>query len=171
MQTSCSSVEGHLVGSHEVDSLDNIDLAVVGPKRPLRPEGGPHGAAEWKVDDVGNPQSAIIVKSRGLNTDLADERSILEIHTTKCDTNCVTLLAGGDDSGVVYFHDSSSSIVDVCQVLLCSGRLIQPRNITCKSYRSKTLHLRVYYPTHLTSSCPSSRRSSIHQRSFVPRAL
>lgn len=42
LSAAAGGVNGHLVGLHQVDSLDDIDLATSGPVGSFGPETGPH---------------------------------------------------------------------------------------------------------------------------------
>lgn len=54
-------VQRHLVVVHEVDRLNDVDLAVGRPRGAGRPERGPDGAAVGQVDEVDKDERADVV--------------------------------------------------------------------------------------------------------------
>jgi hypothetical protein len=74
LETPGGSMEGHLVVGIEVDTLDNVDFAVVGPQRALCPERGPDGAAKRDVQDVDDPEAAKVVVVLSSDADLERTR-------------------------------------------------------------------------------------------------
>jgi len=55
-------VEYVLVGSLVIDSFDNVDLALDGPRLlPERPEGWPHATHSWHGLDINDEQSLVVV--------------------------------------------------------------------------------------------------------------
>ena len=62
LQTTPGGMQRHLVVRVQVDALDDVDFAVVGPERTLRPECRPDGAAVRNMHEIDDPEAAIVVE-------------------------------------------------------------------------------------------------------------
>ena len=75
MRASSGSVQRDLVVVHEVDRLNDINLAVVRPDGAFGPEGGPNGAAVGNVQEVDDPDAAPVVEVLAGDAYLRQRRS------------------------------------------------------------------------------------------------
>lgn len=76
MYAAVRRVQRHLVVVHHVDRLDDVDLPVVRPERALCPKCGPHRATVRDVQQVDDPETAVVIEVLASDTDL--DRGLLE---------------------------------------------------------------------------------------------
>lgn len=71
MKTASGGMQRHLVVRIQIDALDDVDFAVVWPKRALGPKRGPDGATVRDVEQVDDPHAAVIIEVLRCDTDLS----------------------------------------------------------------------------------------------------
>lgn len=91
-------VEGRLVGSRVLSTLDHVDFTTCGPVISIRPVCGPDGAAIRHLKDIGDEET-------------------MAIFVLGVDTNAIPLLSFLQLSGVVDFHDSDAIWANVSEPL------------------------------------------------------
>lgn len=71
VETASGGVQRHLVVRVQIDTLDNVDFAVVWPKRAFGPERRPDGTAVRDVQQVDDPHAAVIIEVLRRDTNLS----------------------------------------------------------------------------------------------------
>jgi hypothetical protein len=128
-------VQRHLVMVHQVDRLNDVDLAVIRPGGAHSPERGPHGAPEREMHDVNDKERANTIRILRGDTDLWRVwRVSVRLEGSEGErwrgTYRVAFIARCDVARVVYLEDCVAVGIDVRKVLRISVITVQPPNIT-----------------------------------------